>query len=144
MKGFSIIVDGQKVALDTVILIYFLEKNPRFYHLVKDLLYRIEQGQIQASMSSLVFAELLVPAYRIQQKNQAETIIRLFSVFPNLEITPMTTDIANESAKLRAEFNLRTPDAIHVATAIHNKTDFLITNDKKLQNIDKLKVLICE
>ena len=145
MKGFNSIASGQNVALDTVIIIYFLERHPQFYQLVKDLFYRIELGDIRAGMSSLVFAELLVPAYRLNNKSQADNIIRLLNVFPNLIISPVTTEISKESAKLRADYNLRTPDAIHAATALHNKSDFFITNDKSLQKIShRLKVLICE
>ena len=145
MKGFNSIASGQNVALDTVIIIYFLEKHPQFYQLVKDLFYRIELGDIRAGMSSLVFAELLVPAFRLNNKSQADNIIQLLNVFPNLLISPVTTKISIESAKLRADYNLRTPDAIHAATALHNKSDFLITNDKSLQKIShRLKVLICE
>lgn len=144
-KGFSSIASGQNIALDTVIFIYFLEKNPQFYQLVKKIFYRIEQGDIRAGMSSLVFAELLVPAYRSNYNSGAEKIIRLLRDFPNLKIIPVTTEISKESAKLRADFNLRTPDAIHAATALHNKSDFLITNDKDLQKIDRrIKVLTCE
>lgn len=89
MKDFIPIEEGQLVALDTVVVIYFLEKNARYYQLVKDMFYRIEQGNIRASMSSLVFAELLVPAYRKGHQTQAENIIRLFKHFPNLTIYPV-------------------------------------------------------
>jgi len=145
MKGLKGIGNDRNVALDTVVIIYFLERHPQYYQLVKDLFYRIEQGEIRACMTSLVFAELLVPAYRSGNEKQATRIIRLLSSFPNLTVSPVTTEISKESAKLRAEFNLRTPDAIHAATALHNKADFFVTNDKGLQKIEpRIKVLICE
>lgn len=145
MSAFNKILNGQIIALDTVIFVYFLEKNPQYYTLTKDLFYRIERGDISANISNLVFAELLVPAYRYSKKKQAEKIIHLLTSFPNLKISRVSNAISMEAARLRAVYNLRTPDAIHTATALINKADSLITNNKGLKKVSPIiDIIMCD
>ncbi|WP_155309060.1 type II toxin-antitoxin system VapC family toxin [Desulfosarcina ovata] len=116
--------------MDTVTLIYFLERHPTFYHPAKRFFQLVERGEISAIVSSLVFSELLVPAFRANEQRRANTIVRVLSNFPNLTVLPMTTPISIAAARLRALHGLRTPDAIHAATAVEGGATGMITNDK--------------
>jgi predicted nucleic acid-binding protein len=129
------ISDGALVALDTVVLIYFLEHHPQHYPHVKELFRRIEEDRLHAVMSSLVLTELLVPAYRQEQFQAAEHLVALLQNFPHLKIIPLSCDIAVQAARLRARYGLRTPDAIHVATALHEQCAGLVTNDHALSRL---------
>ena len=87
-------------------------------------------------MSSLVFAELLVPAYRAGRPEEAERVREILTSFPNLEIVPLTPAIASSAARLRAQFGVRTPDAIHLATAICHQAAGFITKYKGFQRME--------
>jgi uncharacterized protein len=126
---------GQVLALDTVALVYFLERHPTFYPTVKTLFEQIETNRFSAVMCSLAFAELLVPAYRAGQSQEVVKIMEILHNFPHLEIVPLSSSIAAEAARLRARYSLRTPDAIHLATALERKAALFVTNDKKLQRL---------
>ena len=63
---------GSIVALDTVALVYFLEHHPVHHDTARGVLLRIEKGDLAGVLSSLVFAELLVPAYRAGDARRAE------------------------------------------------------------------------
>lgn len=52
--------------------------------------------------------------------------------------------IAELAAQLRAVNNIRTPDAIQIATAIQNGAEFFLTNDGGLRDISSLKILILD
>jgi len=117
---------GSQVLLDTVSLIYFLEENERYSK-------RIESGQLQGVMASLVFAELLVPLYRSGDSQAAAGLSNRLRNFRNLEVIPLTTEISMEAARLRAKYGLRTPDAIHASTAISTQSSGILTNDKQLK-----------
>lgn len=139
------IKNSKIVALDTVILIYFLEQHPVYYQTTRQIFQRIESGQLSAVMASLVFAELLVPAYRSEEEERAVKLIRTLSNFPHLEIIPLTTEIAADAARLRARYNIRTPDAIHAATAITSEAEGLITNDQGLVRLGtELKIWLLD
>lgn len=131
---------GTKLALDTVTFIYFLEQHPIHFATVKELFCLIETAELTAVMSSLIFAELLVPAYRADDIKRVQTLVRLLTNFPNIQIIPLSPEISAEAARLRAVHNMRTPDAVHAATALKVSADAIITNDKGFlrlsENID--------
>ncbi|MEQ8465895.1 MAG: PIN domain-containing protein [Coleofasciculus sp. E1-EBD-02] len=52
--------------------------------------------------------------------------------------------IAEEASQLRAAYNLRTPDAIQMATAIRQGALFFLTNDARLPSLPGLAVLVLE
>jgi predicted nucleic acid-binding protein len=109
---------GERIALDTVTLIYFLERHSTHYPTVRELFRQIETGRVSAVMASLVFAELLVPAYREGELETVDKLTGTLSNYPHLEIIPLTAEIAADAARLRARYGIRTPDAIHAATAL--------------------------
>ncbi len=136
---------GQTVALDTVSIVYFLERHPVFFQTAKDLFRRIEGGEISGLISSLVFAELLVPAYREGRTALADNIVKILSNFPNLATFPVSPEISQKAAEIRVTQNLRTPDAIHLATALVGKADCFVTNDRGLERLEKnglMKILL--
>ena len=129
----SMIPKGSRVLLDTVALIYFLEENVRYSKKAEKIFGRIESGELQGVMANLVFAELLVPLYRSGDPQAAVGLSNRLINFRNLEIITLTTEISREAARLRADHGLRTPDAIHGATAIITQASGILTNDKRLK-----------
>jgi len=127
------IPEGSRVLLDTVALIYFLEENERYSKTAEAIFARIESGALQGVMANLVFAELLVPLYRSGNPQAATGLSRRLINFRNLDTICLTTEISMEAARLRADYGLRTPDAIHGATAITAKVSGVLTNDKRLR-----------
>ncbi len=143
--NWTAIPDGSVVALDTVVLVYFLERHPRFYPLARAVFSRIEEGRLSAVMSSLVLTELLVPAYREAQPSTAERLLAVLQSFPHLKMIPLSCEIAALAARVRACHGLRTPDAIHVATALHEQCSGLVTNDHALLRVQgELTIWIAE
>ena len=129
----SMIPKGSRVLLDTVAMIYFLEENQRYSNKAEKIFGRIESGELQGVMANLVFAELLVPLYRSGDPQAAAGLTNRLINFRNLEVITLTTEISREAARLRADYGLRIPDAIHGATAIINQATGILTNDKRLK-----------
>jgi predicted nucleic acid-binding protein len=133
---------GSRIALDTVSFIYFLERHPTYYRPAKDLFERIEKGKIEAVASTLVLTELLVPAFREEDSSSAHEVFRLLAHFPHLKLIEVTANIAFEASRLRAESSLRTPDALHLATALMQKVDWFVTNDKAFTRLHNLPLKV--
>lgn len=53
----------------------------------------------------------------------------------------MDKNLVNSVVDLRVNYNLKTPDAIHLATAIEHKADVFITNDKQLKKVKEIAIL---
>ena len=133
---------GSRIALDTVSFVYFLERHPTFYQSAKALFERIEKGKIEAVASTLVLTELLVPAFRAEDSSRAQDVLRLLAHFPHLKLIEVTTNIAYEASRIRAESSLRTPDALQLATALMQKADWFVTNDKSFTRLPNLPLKI--
>ena len=131
-----VIEDGETVLLDTMALIYFLEAHERYGPVAESILRRIERGKLKGIISSLVFAELLVPLYRVGNDKAAAGLFSRVADFTNLTVHELDAETAAMAAKLRAEHGLRTPDAIHAATALMTEADGILTNDRQLRRLD--------
>ncbi len=127
---------GSRVLLDTVTLVYFLEQHPAHGQAAEAVLRRIEEGEITGLMATLVFAELLVPVYREGETRRARLVASRLTEFRNLEVVVLSPEISMEAARLRAEHGLRTPDAIHGATALDGEADGILTNDRDLVRLE--------
>jgi predicted nucleic acid-binding protein len=56
-------------------------------------------------------------------------------------MVPVSRDILVAAARLRAETNMKLPDAIHIATAQITGCSYLLTNDSHLRAIPGLTIL---
>ena len=58
------------------------------------------------------------------------------SIFKAQEMLEINVECFDEAAQLRADFNsLKTPDALHLATALHHICDEFWTNDNRLNSV---------
>lgn len=131
---------GKTVALDTAPLIYFVEENPHFLNQVRPFFDALERAEFTVLTSTLTIAEILVNPFKLGQIDRADAFRELLEEY--VEIIPVTSEIAELAARLRATHNLRTPDAIQVATALNSHADFFLTNDARLSRLKQLKVLV--
>jgi len=56
----------------------------------------------------------------------------------------VTSRIAESAADLRARYNLRTPDALHVAAGIDARCDAFLTNDTGIKRVTEIAVLVLD
>jgi predicted nucleic acid-binding protein len=78
-------------------------------------------------------ADYLIAHGDIKQSRSGDrSYERVFSRFLLLD---MPGDVYLDAADLRAGFNLKTPDALHLACARYHSCDALWTNDDRLQEV---------
>jgi len=115
--------------VDSNVFIYVVEDHPEFSAAAKQALIKTVRGGDSLCVSSLVITEILsgtsnLSALKLLEASQ--TVVYDF-----------TKDIAVVAGNLRRQHpGLKTPDAIHVATAITAGASSFITNDKKLLKFD--------
>ena len=54
----------------------------------------------------------------------------------------LSVEIAETAARLRANYTLRTPDAVQIATAFHANCDIFLTNDDRLKQIREIEIVV--
>jgi predicted nucleic acid-binding protein len=55
---------------------------------------------------------------------------------------PVTLEVARHAARLRAAYGLRTPDAIHLATAVAAEAAEFVTTDRRLARVKEIEVRV--
>ncbi|HEX3037076.1 MAG TPA: PIN domain-containing protein [Thermodesulfobacteriota bacterium] len=132
------------IGLDTSVFIYQVEENPKYIELVNPVFVWLEGSRAHAVTSTITMLELLVHPYRLSDIDRVNRFYALLSTYPHLEWVPPTLEIADVAARLRAEHNLRTPDAIQAATALTCHATGFISNDIAFQRVADLEVLILD
>lgn len=133
---------GRRIYLDTNILIYLLEGSS---HLEKPLLQvkqLIEYRKAGFVVSALVFAEILPPLAASGNQARVDAAREFLSATGAFEIISADTEICTHAGMLRGIHRMKTPDAIHVATAIASGCDILLTNDRQIRSPQGLEVLV--
>lgn len=130
------------VGLDTMGFIYHFEKNEIYQPFTIALFNSIESGVIKAVTSIITLLEVLVKPKKEENKNLIEEYKFIFQTFPNLKIIYLDEKIADVASSLRAKYNIKTPDAIQVASAILSGAKAFVTNEPSLKRIDNLDIII--
>lgn len=95
----------------------------------------MEDGRTDAATSTLTLIEILVQPYRLKKEELVLKFYSLFTTYPHLKWVQLTLGISDMAAKLRAEHNLKTPDAIHMASAISCGATGFVCNDNAFRRV---------
>lgn len=127
-----------------MLFVYHFEDHPEFGPAATRLLRRAERDQLQLVTSVLTLMETLVVPKRQKQVQLCERYRELFAGFPHLAVLPIDPPIAEAASDLRATYSLRTPDALHLATAIVAGAEAFVTEDRRLAHISAIRVVDIE
>lgn len=131
------------VGIDTSVFIFHVEAHPKYLSLTQRVFIQLETV-IHGVTSTITMLELLVQPYRVEDFTRVNQFYALLSTYPNLSWVVPTLEIVDMGARLRAEFNLKTPDAIQAATAITAQATGFISNDPSFKRIKGLEVFILD
>lgn len=132
---------SQTIGLDTAPLIYFVEQNADYVDLVRPFFQAIDRGELQVVTSTATLAEVLTQPLRRGNDRLAREYLTILLWAPNVEMIELTPVIAQQTALLRARYNLHTLDAIQLATAIECGASAFFTNDTRLPNLPQLDIV---
>jgi predicted nucleic acid-binding protein len=127
-----------------MVFIYAFEEHPAHLPLLKNFFGALEKGEIEAVTSTVSITECLVHPYRKKDFSLAAHYMVLFRNFPHLSVIPLTDEIAERAAFLRARYNLKTPDAIQVATALVSGCRAFLTNDENITAVEGIDILLLD
>jgi predicted nucleic acid-binding protein len=135
---------NRTIALDTSIFIYFVERHPRYYGFCDAIFRSIEAKRIEAVTSTLTLIEILVQPYRLKKDELVFKFYSMFTTYPNLRWIQLNLSISDVAARLRAEYRLKTPDAIQIASALSVGATGLICNDKTFRKVSDIDCLVLD
>jgi predicted nucleic acid-binding protein len=135
---------GTKVGLDTAPLIYFVEKHPKYFPLVYPFFEAMGRGELQVVTSTLTLTKVLVQPYKRGDRSLIDQYSQMLLNTRNIETLPVSPEIADEAARLRAAFGFKTPDSIRLATAKIGGATSFFSNDSRIEAIPGLELVLIE
>ncbi len=136
-------LQGKIVGLDTAPLIYFIEEHTTYLHTLKEFFETVDKNEVSVVTSTITLTEVLVHPLRSQNVDLAAEY-REILLNSNITTLDISSEIAEYGALLRSQYNLRTPDALQIATAIKSGAGFFLTNDTKLPKIPTIDYLVLD
>jgi predicted nucleic acid-binding protein len=136
--------NASRIYIDTVTVIYAVEQTPTYGILLNPLWNKLQAGNLEVFSSELTLMETLVVPIRNSDTFLIDAYEQLLRS-PQIQLIPISQTVLREATKLRATTpSLRTPDAIHAATAMFLGCTQFLTNDRHLRTIADLSVVILD
>jgi predicted nucleic acid-binding protein len=131
------------VYIDTMILIYTIERYPAYWPLLEPLWLAAQTGTIEVVSSELTLMEVMVGLLK-SGNTTLEKAYEQALMSSEMQLLPITQPILREAARLRATTKLRTPDALHAATARQAGCVLFVTNDVGFRGVASLPLVILD
>lgn len=135
---------GHTVSIDTAPLIYFVEEHPKYRDAVTPFFQSADAGHLDVVTSMITLVEVLVHPYRRENESLAKEYTDILLHAPHVHAHALTAIVAQEAARLRAKWNMKTPDAIQLATATCTKATAFLTNDTGFPDIPGLDMILLD
>lgn len=141
-KCRELLVRYSILGLDTMLFIYHFEENKDYLTFTRALFGLIEDGMIEGKTSIITRLEILVKPREEGDDILADEYKLILENFPHLEVAPVDAEVADLASSLRAKYELRTPDAIQLATSIVKGAQAFVTNDESLKKVKEIEVVV--
>jgi predicted nucleic acid-binding protein len=125
--------------VDSVILIYFLERADAFHTRATNWL-----AVFQAAGDDLAVTDLSRLECRVGPLKGGDALLLAkydgFFALPEVHRLPLTTAVYDRATAIRAGYNFKTADALHLAAAVEHGCASFLTNDARLGRFTDLPV----
>ena len=131
------------IFIDTAPVIYYIEAHPQFGPLAKEAVTAFQSGSLNAFSSVITITEVLPKPIEQEDEKLARRFAEFLKHGKNLTMMEISEMIAERAGKLRGRYPfLKTVDAIQISAAINAGADAFLTNDRKLKQIEEIRVFV--
>lgn len=135
-------IKGKTVGLDAMVFIYHFDQKKPYYPLCLQIFKLLERGKARAVTSAISLAESLSHPPLGTQPVKLQDMRGFFLNEPNLKMAEADLEVCDTAAFLRRKYKIRLPDALEIATALESDAALFLTNDRSLQKIEEIPVLV--
>jgi len=134
-------MSGKRAFWDTNLFIYLIEENPLYLGKIDTLLSYLDNEGYEIITSTLTVGEILTKPYK---DGRLDLVQKYQIFFEDIFLVDLDRHTASRFAQMRAQCNIKTPDAVQIASAIQGGADLFVTNDERLQRCarDDFKILL--
>lgn len=130
---------GATVMVDTAPFIYVLESHPQFADQFSGLFETAAKGSLTIALSTITLAEILSGPFKAGQTALAKRYEKSLSHY---KVVSVSAPIASLAAQLRAQYRLKLPDAIQLATALDIGASAFVTHDRDFSHVMGIDILM--
>jgi len=123
------------VYVDANIVIYRVECLEPYLTAAAPLWGELDQGRARLATSELTLLEVLVKPLRDGNAALANLFRDVLLNTAGFTSLPITRAVLETAARLRSQHGLRTPDALHAASALAAGCTLFLTNDPKFRKV---------
>ena len=127
------------VYCDSVVLIYHLDHLGPLQVKTATKLQALHRRGDRIAVSDLTRFECRVGPIKRNDPLMLAAFDRFFAS-PDVHIVPLTPDVWDKAAEIRARLNLKTADSVHLAAAIVGRCGLFLTNDSQLSRCTEITV----
>jgi len=128
------------VYFDTSAIIFSVEKIEPLASRLRPYWLAARSGDLALMTSELTLLETLVKPIQSGDDALEQSFRALLLQSRELQMIPITTAVLERAAHLRAEFGVKTPDAIHAASALLLGCGQFVTHDSGFRRVAGLPV----
>jgi predicted nucleic acid-binding protein len=132
---------GKTVAVDTAPLVFYIEDHPEYADRLEPFFQAVVEGRIAMVTAVVTLLEVLVHPLRRGDEALAHADNDFLLASSGVTTVPVDEAIAQAAAELRSGSKLKTPDAIHLATAMDRKADAFLTSDRDFDGAASMPIL---
>ncbi len=130
------------LAFDTPVWIHWVERNRDFVPAVVPLMRDLSEGRIVVVTSVVALVEILTGVFAKGDELRARRYRDVFDDTEGIALVDVDQEIAEGAARLRARYTLRTPDAVHLSTALAARASAFVTTDRRLARVREIDVRV--
>lgn len=134
----------RRLGVETAPYIYYVENHPVYADKVDAIFQIVESMTIEIKTSVITLSETLMKPIQSGDQLLTDSYRKLLTETNAISLISITPELAEKAAYLRAQYNLRTPDALHIAAAIESGCDAFLTNDQGFSRVTELRVLLLD
>jgi predicted nucleic acid-binding protein len=129
------------IYLDANCFIYSVERIDPYRSILDTLWQAVSKGQVTVVTSELTLLEVLVKP-QVGDETVAAIYRAVLHSYPDVQMLPINQAVLEEAAQQRVTTGLKTPDALHTATALLNTCSLFMTNDAAFRRVSNLKMML--
>jgi predicted nucleic acid-binding protein len=135
---FSNLPDRALLLLDSAPIIYVLEADSKFASRFEPLFDAHVAGRVRFAVTPITIAEVLTGPFQAGDESLAR---RYRSAFETWDYVDLNVEIAENAARLCAQYRLPLADAIQAACALAINAAALVTHDRDFSRMQTLRVI---
>ncbi len=126
---------------DTNVFIYVFEGVEKYQSLAGDFFNVLKGRNHQIVTSTLTIVECLVKPKKDKNQDLENVYMQAILFNSYVQCQQISTEILIKSSEIRADYQVKLFDTIHIATAIQSGCSSIVTNDRQFKSIQEVGVL---